>query len=171
MKITTSVAGICPGDRDQRHHGTLPKCNREEKWSLMPIPPRARWKKRIMRSPRVYGADLSDPILSARLRLALRMLNDAGHTKDDSTGKYALLLKARELAVELEISRRLSIAFKPWRRSTPSTARLGTGYAEQDRAEAGYDRRKRALWPHMDYSCFSNSPTQGAATNCRRSIH
>jgi hypothetical protein len=48
----------------------------------------------------VYGADLANPLAKARLRLALRMVEDAARTDDDPAGKYALLLKARELATD-----------------------------------------------------------------------
>lgn len=67
---------------------------------LQPIPSAVAIEKADHVIAEVYGAELSDPLPSSRLRLALKMLNDASHTRDDPTGKYALLLKARDLAVE-----------------------------------------------------------------------
>lgn len=68
--------------------------------TLWPVPSAAAIAKSERVISEVYDAELANPVPSGRLRLALKMLDDAGRTHDDPTAKYALLMKARELAID-----------------------------------------------------------------------
>jgi S1-C subfamily serine protease len=66
----------------------------------LPVPPAAAVaaSDKIVRD--VYSAQLANTTPRGRLELAHKMLDDAADTRDDPSGKYALMLKAREVATE-----------------------------------------------------------------------